>query len=151
LLAAAGANLLKRSSGGTLIAEKTGEESERPMLEQVKDAPAQTLALRASDTVMAREVEAAIDAVLGQSEAATGLVMILAPDFEGYFAELARGLASAALGHKSLVKLAVVTDPERMDEARRSDFEASPVPIRLFVRADEKGALEWAAAARRGE
>jgi hypothetical protein len=151
LLAAAGANLLKRSSGGTLIAEKTGEESERPMLEQVKDAPAQTLALRASDTVMAREVEAAIDAVLGQSEAATGLVMILAPDFEGYFAELARGLASAALGHKSLVKLAVVTDPERMDEARGSDFEASPVPIRLFARADEKGALEWAATARRGE
>jgi hypothetical protein len=121
------------------------------MLERVQDAPAQTLALRASDTVMAREVEAAIDAVLGQSQAATGLVMILAPDFEGYFAELARGLASAALGHRSLVKLAVVTDPERMDEARGSDFEASPVPIRLFARVDEKGALEWAAAARRGE
>ena len=151
MLARAGANLLREASGETLIAAKTGEESERPMLERVQDAPAHTFALRASDTVMAREVEAAIDAVLGQSEAATGLVMILAPDFEGYFAELARGLASAALGHKSLVKLAVVTDPERMDEARGSDFEASPVPIRLFVRADEKGALEWAAAARRGE
>jgi hypothetical protein len=56
------------------------------MLERVWDAPAHTFALRASDTVMAREVEAAIDAVLGQSEATTGLVMILAPDFEGYFA-----------------------------------------------------------------
>ncbi len=89
--------------------------------------------------------------MLGRSETATGLVMILDPDFEGYFSELARGLASAALGHKSLVKLAVVTDPERMDEARRSNFQASPVPIRLFARADEKGALEWAAAARRGE
>ena len=32
------------------------------MLERVQDAPAQTLALRASDMVMAREVEAAIDA-----------------------------------------------------------------------------------------
>ena len=132
-----------------LIAAKTGEESERPMLERVQDAPAQTFALRASGTVMAQEVEAAIDAAMG--EAATGLVMILAPDFEGYFAELARGLASAALAHKSLVKLAVVIDPERMDEATLSDFEASPVPIRLFARADEKGALEWAAAARRGE
>ena len=151
MLARAGANLLREASGETLIAAKTGEEGERPMLERVQDAPVHTFALRASDTVMAREVEAAIDAVLGQSEAATGLVMILAPDFEGYFAELARGLASAALGHKSLVKLAVVTDPERMDEARGSDFEASPVPIRLFARADEKGALEWAAAARRGE
>jgi hypothetical protein len=119
------------------------------MLERVQDAPAQTLALRASGTVMAGDIEAAIGAALG--EAATGLVMIIDPDFEGYFAEMARGLASAALAHKSLVKLAVVTGPERMDEARRTDFEASPVPIRLVARTDEKGALEWAAAVRRGE
>jgi hypothetical protein len=38
-----------------------------------------------------------------------------------------------------------------MDEARRTDFEASPVPIRLVARTDEKGAFEWAAAVRRGE
>jgi hypothetical protein len=139
----------KSASGETLIAAKTGEKSEQPMLERVQEAPAQTLALRASGTVMAGDIEAAIGAALG--EAATGLVMIIDPDFEGYFAEMARGLASAALAHKSLVKLAVVTDPERMDEARRSDFEASPVPIRLVARTDEKGALEWAAAARRGE
>jgi hypothetical protein len=37
----------------------------------------------------------------------------------------------------------------RFVEARQN--EASPVPVRLFARADEKGALEWAAAARRGE
>jgi hypothetical protein len=149
LLARAGGNLLREASGETLIAAKTGEKSEQPMLERVQEAPAQTLALRASGTVMAGDIEAAIGAALG--EAATGLVMIIDPDFEGYFAEMARGLASAALAHKSLVKLAVVTDPERMDEARRSDFEASPVPIRLVARTDEKGALEWAAAARRGE
>ena len=119
------------------------------MLERVQDAPAQTLALRASGTVVARDVEAAIGAAL--REAATGLVIVIDPDFDGYFAELARGLANAALAHKSLVKLAVVTDPEQMDEARLAGFEASPVPVRLFARADEKGALEWAAAARRGE
>ena len=39
----------------------------------------------------ARDVEAAIDATVG--EAATGLVVIIAPDFDGDFAELARGLA----------------------------------------------------------
>jgi hypothetical protein len=121
------------------------------MLERVHDAPAQTLALRASGTVMAQDIGAAIDAALGQSEAATGLVIVIDPDFDGYFAELARGLANAALTRKSLVKLGVVTDPEQMDEARLSDFGASPVPVRLFARADEKGALEWAAAARRGE
>jgi hypothetical protein len=121
------------------------------MLERVQDAPAQTLALRASGTVMARDIEAAIEAALGGSEAATGLVIVIDPDFDGYFAELARGLTNASLAHKSLVKLAIVTGAERMDEARLSGFEASPVPVRLFAEADEKAALEWSAAARRGE
>ena len=121
------------------------------MLERVQDAPAHTVALRASGTIMARDVEAAIEAALGQSQAATGLVIVIDPDFDGYFAELARGLANASLAHRALVKLAVVTDPGRMDEARLSGFDASPVPVRLFAEADERGALNWAAAARRGE
>ncbi len=52
------------------------------MLERVQDAPAQTLALRASGTVMARDIEAAIEAALGGSEAATGLVIVIDPDFD---------------------------------------------------------------------
>jgi hypothetical protein len=118
------------------------------MLERVQDGPAQTLALRASGAVAARDVEAAISAAVG--EAATGLVVIIAPDF-GDFAELARGLATSALAHKSLVKLAVVVDPEQMDGVTLNSFEASPVHIRQFARADQSAALEWAAAARRGE
>ncbi len=121
------------------------------MLERVQDAPAHSLALRASGTVTARDVEAAIAAALGRSEAATGLVIVIDADFEGYFAELARGLTNASLAHRALVRLAVVTDAERMEEARLSGFDASPVPVRLFAEADERGALEWAAAARRGE
>ena len=121
------------------------------MLDRVQDAPAHALALRAAGTVMAQDVEAAIQAALGQSEAATGLVIVIDPDFDGYFAELARGLKTASLAHKSLVKLAVVTGAERMEEARLSGFEASPVTVRLFEEADRKTALEWAAAARRGE
>jgi hypothetical protein len=119
------------------------------MLERVQEAPAQTLALRARGAVTAQDIETAIDAGLG--EAATGLVVVIDPDFDGDFAEMARGLASAALAHKSLVKLAVVIDPELMDAARLNSFEASPVRIRQFARADANGALEWAAAARRGE
>jgi hypothetical protein len=121
------------------------------MLERVQDAPAHSFALRASGTVMARDVEAAIQAALGPSEAAAGLVIVIDPDFDGYFAELARGLTNASLAHKALVRLAVVTDAERMEEARLSGFDASPVPVRLFAEADERGALNWAAAARRGE
>lgn len=119
------------------------------MLERVQEAPPQALALRASGTVMAGDIEAAVNAALG--EAATGLVMIIDPNFDGDFAGLARGLATSALAHKSLVKLAVVIDPEQMDGATLNSFEASPVRIRQFARADANSALEWAAAARRGE
>src|SRR6185312_11021322 len=118
------------------------------MLQRMQDAP-QTLALRASGVVMAEDIEATIDA--GLSGAATGLVIVIEPDFDGDFAELTRGLAGAALAHKGLVKLAVVIDPDKMDGAKLNSFEASPVRIRQFARADTHGALEWAAAARRAE
>ena len=121
------------------------------MLERIQDAPAQTLALKASGTIMARDIEAAIEAALGPSSAATGLVVVIDRDFDGYMAELARGLANAALAHRSLVKLAVVTDADRMDEASLSGFSTSAVPIRLFATADRNLALDWAAGARRGE
>jgi hypothetical protein len=121
------------------------------MLERVLDAPADTLALRASGTVMARDVEAAIEAALGPSGASTGLVVVIDPDFDGYLAELARGLSSSALAHKNLVKLAVVCDSGLLDEAKLSGFDISAVPIRLFASGELKTALDWAAAARRGE
>jgi hypothetical protein len=148
LLATTTADLL-RGLQGKSDRWKSGETSEQPMLERVQDGPAQTVALRASGAVEAQDVEAAINAAVG--EAATGLVVIIAPDFGGDFAELARGLATSALAHKSLVKLAVVVDPEQMDGATLNSFKASPVGIRQFAHADENAALEWAAAARRGE
>ena len=95
------------------------------MLERVVDAPAEALALSASGTVMARDVEAAIEAAVGPSSAATGLVIVIDPDFDGYLAELARGLGSAALAHKPLVKLAVVCDAGLLNEAKLSGFDVS--------------------------
>lgn len=121
------------------------------MLEGIRDAPAHTLALKASGTVMAQDVEAAIQAALGSSSAARGLVIVIDRDFDGYFAELSRELANAALAHRSLVKLALVTDADRMEEAKLSGFEVSAVPIRLFAAEDRKSAFDWAAGARRGE
>jgi hypothetical protein len=121
------------------------------MLERIQDAPAHTVALRALGTVMAQDVEAAIQAALGPSSAASGLVVVIDPDFDGYLAELSRGLANAALAHRSLVKLAVVADAGRLDEARLSGIDVSAVPIRLFPVADRNVAFEWAAGARRGE
>ncbi len=119
------------------------------MLERVQDAPPDALVLRASGTIMAGDVEAAIGTSLGA--ASTGVVIVIDRDFDGYFAELGRGLANVSLAHKNLVKLAVVTDADRMDEAKLSGFDVSAVPIRLFATPDQRAAMDWAAGARRGE
>ena len=121
------------------------------MLERIADAPALTLALKACGTIMARDVGQAIEAAIGQSTASTGLVIVVDRDFDGYFAELARGLTNASLAHKNLVKLAVVTDPDRMEEARLSGFDLPAAPVRLFPSSERIAALAWADAARRGE
>ena len=121
------------------------------MLERTRDQPEHALALEASDTVIARDVEAAVDAALGASTVGTGLVIVVNRDFDGYFAEIARGLASVSVGHKNVVKIAVVTEADRMDEAKLISWSASAVPIRLFPAAERHAAYAWADAARRGE
>jgi len=121
------------------------------MLERIADAPVHTLALKASGTILAGDVDQAIGAAIGQSTASTGLVIVIDRDFDGYFAELARGLTNASLAHKNLVKLAVVTDPDRMEEARLSGFDIPAATVRLFPIGERHAAFAWADAARRGE
>ena len=121
------------------------------MLERLQDAPAHAVALKASGTVLARDVESALAAALGPSNAATGLVVVIDRDFDGYLAELARGLSQASLAHKTLVRVAVVTEADRMEETRLGGFDVAAVPIRLFAANDRRAAYDWAAAARRGE
>lgn len=119
------------------------------MLEQVADAPVGTLALRASGTVIASDVGAALNAALGAGDVAIGLAVIIDPDFDGYLVELARGLTDASLAHKKLLRIAVIADPDQMEGATLAGFDISAVPIRLFPIPDEKAALEWTSAARR--
>jgi hypothetical protein len=119
------------------------------MLERIVEAPTHMLALRASGTVVANDVDAALDVALGPSTAATGLAIVIDRDFDGYLVELARGLTNASLAHKNLVRIAVVADADRMDAARLAGFDISAVPIRLFATPEEKSALDWTAAARR--
>jgi hypothetical protein len=117
------------------------------MLERLQDAPDQVIGLSASGTVIAWDIEDAIR-LLGSPGGSTpaGLVVVVARDFDGYFAEIARGLADASRAHKSLARLAVVTEADRLDEARLSGLDDSPVP--LFATAERKAALDWAAARR---
>ena len=119
------------------------------MLERIPEAPAHTLALRASGTVVSSDVDNALGEALGPATAATGLAIVIDRDFDGYLVELARGLTNASLAHKNLVRIAVVTDADQMDEAKLAGFDVSAVPIRLFATPEEKAAFDWTAAARR--
>ena len=119
------------------------------MLERSQAAPADTLAVRASGTVVASDVGAALDEALSHTNAATGLAVVIDPDFDGYLVELARGLTSASLAHKNLVRIAVVADADQMEEAKVAGFDVSAVPIRLFTMLEEKAAFQWTSAARR--
>lgn len=121
------------------------------MLERIKDAPGNAIALEASGTVMARDVEQAVGAALGSTGAATGLVVVISRDFDGYMAELERGLASVSVAHKTIVRIALVAEADQIDEAKISGWSGSAVPIRLFAMSDRRAALDWAESARRGE
>ncbi len=119
------------------------------MLERIQEAPADTLALRASGTVVASDVGAALEAALGPSKAATGLAVVIDPDFDGYLVELARGLTDASLAHKNLVRIAVVAEADQIEGAKVAGFDVSAVPIRLFTMPEESAAFAWTSAARR--
>ena len=121
------------------------------MLERMKDAPEHGLALEASGTVMARDVQAAAEAALGPASAATGLVIVISRDFDGYLAEVARGLANVSVAHKAIVRIAVVTDADPMGEAKLNPWSGSAVPIRLFSAEERRAACAWADAAGRGD
>jgi hypothetical protein len=118
------------------------------MLERMQGVASRALALEASGTVMAGDVDAAVEAALG-SKAATGLVVVISQDFDGYLAELARGLKSVSLAHKALVRIAVVAEAGELEEARLIGWSDAPVPIRFFAASDRRAAFDWADAAGR--
>ncbi len=122
------------------------------MLERLQQAPDLIVGLRASGAVVAQEVEEAIGPLAGGGGSVpAGLVIVVDRDCDGSYGELARGLAKASLAHRSLVRLAVVTEGEAREEARLNGFDQLAVPVRYFAAADLRMALDWAAASRRGE
>lgn len=115
------------------------------MLERIEDAPANALALAASGTVMARDVGQAVNAALGTG--ATGLVVVIGEDFDGYMAEVERGLADVAVAHKDLGRIALVVGPGQADEAKLGGFGGSGAAVRVFSADQRRAAFDWAASA----
>ncbi len=118
------------------------------MLERMKDAPDGVLALQASGTVMAHDVGAAVEAALGSQTAAAGLVVLIGQDFDGYLAELARGLKSVAPAHKAIVRIALVAGADQIEEDKLIGWNDAPVPIRLFPASERRAAFDWAGSGR---
>jgi hypothetical protein len=116
------------------------------VVERIVDAPDQFIGLSASGTAMERDVVQAMALLTGaRGSKAAGLAVGVDHDFDGCFAELARVLTSAGEA-KSLLKIAVVTEADRMEEARPSGFDRAGAPVRLFSMADRRAAFDWASA-----
>jgi hypothetical protein len=115
----------------------------------MEGGPTRALALEASGTVMAGDVDAAVEAELGPKAAAIGLLVAISQDFDGYLAELARGLKSVSLAHKAIVRIAVVAEHGQIEEAGLVGWTDAPVSIRLFPASERHTAFDWVDAAGR--
>ena len=117
------------------------------MLERLSNTPKEIIALRATGTVIAPDVEKSLANLPGSGGAidVKGLAVVVDRDFDGYFDELARGMAHASSARKSLERLAVVAAADRMEEARLSGFGGTAAKVRLIATADRAAAFAWAA------
>ncbi len=109
------------------------------MLERIEDRNARRMMLRASGTVRKSDVESALAAA-----SRPGLVIDVDPDFDGYLAEIARGLASTTAEQSAVEHVALVMDAALLPEAEISGFAHSRRPTRLFARRDRRAADDWA-------
>jgi hypothetical protein len=114
------------------------------MLEPLTDLPAGVCGLRALGTVVAADVAAAIAGAAAASGHATtkGLVVVIDPDFDGYLAELVRGLATAAAAPApAFARFALIAPDGVVSEARAHGADAP----RIFPASQRADALAFAA------
>ncbi|MGJ0505970.1 MAG: hypothetical protein ACR652_02300 [Methylocystis sp.] len=109
------------------------------MLESLAETPPGVRGLRATGVVVAADVAQALAAA--QPDAAAGLVVVIDPDFDGYLAELMRGLAAAAAAPApAFARVALVAPDDMLAEAGRHGGE-----VRLFPASRRAEALAYAA------
>lgn len=115
------------------------------MLEPLSDAPAGACVLRANGTVIASDVAEAFakaQAAPGRDGTA-GFVIAIDPDFDGYLAELARGLtAAAAAPRPPFTRFALVAPDGMVSEARRLGGAGA---VKIFPASEKTAAFSYAA------
>lgn len=104
-----------------------------------------TPSFRASGTVTADDVEKAASAEAARIRSAGGFVLVIAgDDFDGYLAEIARGLrrvaSNAAIGAR---RVALVAPESMMAELSEAGVTRTDGAIRAFPEADAAAARAW--------
>lgn len=93
---------------------------------------------RANGTVMATDVEALY------TDAPARSMIVVDADFDGYMAELARGLrAVVERAGASAQRIAVIVNADVLDEAELGGLSPDGAALRAFPRNDAAAALAW--------
>lgn len=93
---------------------------------------------RAIGTVMAADVEALY------TDAPARSMIVVDADFDGYMAELARGLQTVAgRAGAATQRIAVIVNADVLDEAELGGLTPDGTTLRAFSRADTAAALAW--------
>ncbi|MCA0425007.1 MAG: hypothetical protein LCH61_17120 [Proteobacteria bacterium] len=94
---------------------------------------------RANGTVMAADVEALY------TDAPARSMIVVDPDFDGYMAELSRGLNTIlARTGTGVKKIAVILNADSLDEAELGGLSTNGASLRAFPRGETQAALAWA-------
>jgi len=104
------------------------------MLTRLEGQPEELIRLRASGTVLATDVSLAMRDLPARAH----LIVVLDPDFDGYLAEISRGLAAA-----DCARCALIVPDDMLVEAR---IHADTETFRTFPASERGKATMWAAA-----
>ena len=88
------------------------------MLSSITGLPSHIVGLTANGTVIAQDVAQALDVLRAERRGASGLIVFVDPDFDGYLSELVAGLVTASGADAPLFeKWALVLPDDMVTEA----------------------------------
>jgi hypothetical protein len=117
------------------------------VLEPMTGLPDGIAGLKAFGTVVEQDVPQAVALVAAdrRAPARTGLAVFVARDFDGYLAELLRGLENAAGGDAPFARWALIVGDDEIGEADLYGKSLAGEKLRVFPDSERQTALEWLA------
>ena len=118
------------------------------MFEPVREVPKGVTGLRATGTVIEQDVKEAVAlaAAATQGSKSHGLVVFVGLDFDGYLAELVRGLKNEAAENSApFARWALVVKDDLIEEVRQYGSFTKDSHLRVFTESARPSALEWVA------